>query len=292
MNNSNSMLDERSEFTFYGIYRGVVEDNNPNDPLTGTPCKDGRIRVRVWGLHTEVKSDTDKFEGIPTENLPLACPAYGLIEGSVSGFGLWSVPVQGAHVLVFFEAGNHMKPIYFNSVPGIPKYKPDNTIGFNDPDSEYPTEHRLEEADFHRLARGVSANTVNDVKNDNRDLGIPTAKGGSWDEPISSYEAEYPHNIVLATHGGIVFEIDSTPDKQRIHLYHPSITFIEINKDGDIIIKNKGDRIEITGGDKKVLVKGSSHETVNINKTIKVKGDINIECDGTIRIKGGVIKLN
>jgi hypothetical protein len=30
----------------YGIYRGVVEENND-------PKKRGRCRIRVWGLHTE-----------------------------------------------------------------------------------------------------------------------------------------------------------------------------------------------------------------------------------------------
>ena len=288
-----SIVDEK--FGFFGIYRGVVEDNNPKDPITNELCKDGRIKVRVWGLHTELKIKTtssNPFEGIPTDDLPLAYPAYGLIEGSMSGFGLWSVPLQGSQVLVFFEAGNHMKPIYFATVPGIPRYKPDINIGFNDPDGVYPTEHRLNESDFHRLARDVNADTVHTTRTNNREQGVTTAKGGTWDEPEPTYDTEYPHNIVFATHGGIVIEVDSTDTKQRLHIYHPSNTFIEINADGDMIIKNKGDKYNIVGGDKNELVNFNSHETVKTNKTIKVEGDMNIEVIGTANIKASTIKLN
>lgn len=62
-----------------GIHRGVIEDNRD-------PEKRGRCRVRVFGIHTDVKIPT-QFEGIPTEELPWAEPAYSLMEGGVSGFG-------------------------------------------------------------------------------------------------------------------------------------------------------------------------------------------------------------
>jgi hypothetical protein len=96
----------------HGIFRGVVEDRND-------PEKMGRCRVRVFGVHSPNKEKTDT-DGIPTDELPWAEPAFGLIGGSISGFGLWSVPLQGSHVFLFYENGNIMEPRYFSTVPGLP----------------------------------------------------------------------------------------------------------------------------------------------------------------------------
>jgi hypothetical protein len=179
------------------ICRGVVEDNN--DPL-----KLGRVKVRIWGLHTD-KKIKDDYEGIPTEELPWAEPAYSIIEGSVSGYGLWCVPLQGSHVYVFFENGNPMEPRYFASAPGIPTETPDSSKGFSDPDGVYP--ERLNESDMDENARD-----------------------------------KIPHNIVLHTHGGHIIEIDSTPGDRRIRIYHPSGTEDEIDENGnfqEIVVSNK-----------------------------------------------------
>lgn len=117
----------------FGIYRGVVEDNRSD------PQRNGRVKVRVFGVHTLKKvKDENGLEGIPTEELPWSEPALPLFEGGVSGFGMFSVPLQGAHVFVFFEAGNPMKPIYFASTPGMPASSPTDE-GFNDPQKNYPT---------------------------------------------------------------------------------------------------------------------------------------------------------
>jgi hypothetical protein len=130
---------------FYGIYRGVIEDDNPTNS-SGDKLQDGRVRIRVWGLHTKNKTD------IPTDNLPLAQPAYPVVIGSITGKGMWSVPVQGTHVFVFFENGDHMQPRYFATAPGIePDDKPDSSEGFADPDGIYPLTDLMGEADMNRL---------------------------------------------------------------------------------------------------------------------------------------------
>ncbi len=93
----------------YGIYRGVVVDNND-------PDQTGRCRIRIYGIHSQETTKTDT-DGIPNDELPWAEPVLGLLEGSLSGQGLFSLPLVGSHVMVFFENGNHMQIRYFASVP-------------------------------------------------------------------------------------------------------------------------------------------------------------------------------
>ena len=139
----------------------------------------------------------------------------------------WSVPLQGSHVVCFFEDGNPSQLRYFGSYAGIPSSKSsyDSNVatsindGFKDPNGEYPS--KLNEPDFHRLARGIKVGTLVDTKNSQRDIGVPTALGGSWSEPQSPYNAKYPHNFVINTHGGLTIELDSTPGATRINIYHP-----------------------------------------------------------------------
>jgi hypothetical protein len=259
-----------------GIYRGVIEDNNDPDML-------GRCRIRVWGVHDELK-DEGKLEGIPTKNLPWAEPCLGLIEGSVSGAGLFSVPLQGSHVFLFFEGANWQSPRYFATAPGLPTEAPDTSKGFNDPSGTYPREDRLNQPDYHKLSRGDTVGTLVEHKNDNVDTDVPIANSGeTWTEPDSAYAAEYPENIVLATHGGVTVEIDSTAGKQRVHIWHPSNSYIEIDFEGNVVFRNEGDRFEIIRADRNKHVLGSDNETVDIDKTIKVGADQNVEIGSNVK---------
>jgi len=241
------------------IYRGVVEDRND-------PKKAGRVKVRVLGVHTKVKVKSD-IEGIPTDELPWAQPVAGLIEGSITGMGQFAVPLQGSHVFVFFENGNHMQPRYFGTVPAIPKDQPSTSEGFSDPEGKYPLSHRLNEPDFHRLSRGETSETIVPIKEENRDKDIEVAGGKSWDEPEPYYAAEYPDNIVINTHGGHLIELDCTPGNERFHLYHgTSNSYTEIDKDGNIIIRNNQDKYEIVISNKHIHVKGDEYFTVEGNR--------------------------
>jgi hypothetical protein len=287
-----------------GFYRGVVEDNN--DPL-----KAGRVRARIWGLHTSQKIQ-DELKGIPTDQLPWAEPCFGLTEGSVSGFGMWSLPLQGSHIMLFFENGNLSQPRYFATMPGIPESKasldandpklhevqaigsvPDDSPdrqGFQDPDGVYPTDVRLGEPDVHRLARGISDGTLVQTQDANRDLGVPEALGGSWDEPQSPYATQYPHNLVIATHGGLTLELDSTPGAARLNFYHPSNSFIQIDNDGVMVIKNNDKRYEIILSDNNIHIKRDRSLTIDNDSKKFVKGNESEETTGNkvIQIDGNV----
>jgi hypothetical protein len=226
----------------------------------------------VWGLHTDIITP-DELEGIPTANLPWSEPCLGLIEGSVSGHGCFSVPLQGSHVFLFFEGGNWQAPRYFGTVPGQPESAPDKTLGFNDPAGEYPRSDRVGEPDYHRLARGVSAGTIVDHKTTNLDLAVPIVDGETWDEPVPAYAAEYPKNIVMTTHKGITVEIDNTDNAERIHIYHPSNTYLEIDAVGNLVFRNDGNRFEITRNNRNKHVLIDDNETIDADKTSKVGND-------------------
>lgn len=238
-----------------GIYRGVIEDNN--DPL-----KAGRCKIRVYGIHTHIKEDTP-IHGVPIDNLPWAEPVLSNHEGSVSWYGHWSIPLKGAWVFVFFENNNILSPRFFGSVPGIPIFSPKGiggTLegGFYDPEEKHPEDPceysgpsngiiKLNEPDWHRLARGDESGTyvpfVDDARILNIDTTINQITGPIWDEPepFWRYGSEYPHNDIQMWHGQVSIEIDSTPDNSRYSLVHwKSLSRFEIWEDGRMILKNRG----------------------------------------------------
>ena len=128
---------------FYSnIYIGVVEDNID-------PEARGRVRVRIIGFHSPIKLKSST-EGLLTEQLPWAIPANPIQGGSMSGIGWSGVPVNGSHVVLFFIGGDHNFPVYFATIGGIYKSKPNTKKGFCDPSGKYPLE--INTPDFNSLA--------------------------------------------------------------------------------------------------------------------------------------------
>lgn len=110
-------------------------------------------------------------------------------------------------------------------------------------------------------------------------------------EPKSSYAAQYPHNRVIQTKSGHVIELDDTPENERVHIYHKSGSYVEISKDGRMVTKSVGDNYEITQTDKTVYVKGSVNIKVEGHATIEcpttdIKGNVNIK--GNVKVTGNV----
>ena len=79
---------------------------------------------------------------------------------------------------------------------------------------------------------------------------------------------KYPFNWVHESESGHIFEIDDTPDYERIHLYHKSGTRIEIDKDGNRVDKITKNKYTVVAGDDWVTITGN----VNVN----VDGVINV----------------
>ena len=111
-----------------------------------------------------------------------------------------------------------------------------------------------------------------------------------WDEPKtthltkntgkSRYSTSYPLNHVFESESGHIKEYDDTPDATRIHEYHRSGTFYEIDHDGTKHIRVVGNNYEVVHGTNFVNIKGDVNLTIESNCKTYIKGDWNIQVDG------------
>lgn len=276
-----------------GIYfwEGVVEDRL--DPL-----ELGRVRVRIFGLHTEDKSD------IPIEELPWAAVVLPVTSASVSGLGDAPVgPVENTWVVGYFRDGAAMQePVVLGTLPGKPQEKPAGVIveslfrkmavGLTDPNGLYPLDDYLNEkdSDTNRLARitstGDGSGTIVKKKEDSRDTDIPVANSPNdvRHEPMIPHLGSYPYNHVKQTEGGHVEEWDDTPGSERYHRYHPSGTYVEVQAEGHKVDKVIGDNYELRERHNTVHVKGSDVKTVDGRSAHKIWSKHDGEVHGPVRI--------
>jgi len=259
-------------------FMGVVEDRQD-------PAQLGRVRVRAFGLHTENK------QAIPTEDLPWATCMHPTTHGINSGVGQSpSFLVEGTWVVGFFLDPELQQPVVMGTMPGIPQNLGDIAKGFNDPNeredeegvSVYPRE--AEQSDIDKLARGE--NTIDKETNQTKDVTIANSED-TWNEPDSAYNATYPYNRVFKTETGHVKEYDDTEGEERIHEYHKSGSFYEIDKDGNKVTRLVKDNYEIVAGDNYVNIKGSVNLTIDSNCNTHIKGNYEVQVDGN---KNEVIK--
>ena len=290
-----------SENYFMGLdgfvwFTGVVEDRND-------PAQLGRVKVRCLGFHTESKTD------IPTEDLPWAHVMHPVTDPSMQGMGTTpSFLVEGTWVVGFFrDAVERQQPIIMGTLPGYPQNVADKEKGFNDPNAIYPQNpneisgHDLNESDVNRLARNEEnkAHSVIAKKDadynaesakDGRTTGVPIANttddntdstNEEWTEQASTYAAVYPKNHGYETESGHIKEFDDTEGAERIHEYHKSGTFYEVDASGNKHTRIVGTNYEVIAGSDFVNVKGTANLTIDSNCNTYIKGNWNIQVDGT-----------
>ena len=216
------MAEFLPNFTFKP-FTGIIEQVDDNDV---DPLKLGRVRVRAHGYHSQ---DTAE---VPTDTLPWAHVTY-------NDSKRMSVPTNGEWVIGFFLDGDEaQKPIIIGTIPGIDGVEP-----------------------------STSKWTRND---DGADTGVKNAsqytkkttqhKGTDITEPENGYGTVYPHNKVVETSSGHLIEIDDTPDKERIHIYHKSGSFSEFHQDGTRVDKTEKDKYTITLGNEYIAVTGGDYK--------------------------------
>ncbi len=256
----------RKGFTWFV---GVIEDRND-------PVKLGRLRVRCFGWHTEDKGE------IPTDKLPWALPMNSVNSAQTNNIGISPTGlVEGAWVIGFFLDGDRaQEPVVMGTLATIPSELANTQEGFYDPNGKYP--EVIDEPDVNRLSRNDS-DKPHDVlasKESGRTTNVTMANGGVWSEPTSAYNATYPYNHVKETESGHIKEFDDTADNERIHEYHKSGTFYEVQPDGTKVTRVVGENYMIVAKGNDVNIKGNCNLTIDQNCTTYIKGDWDILVGG------------
>lgn len=154
----------------------------------------------------------------------------------------------------------------FNTSSGVyPKYK-------NEPDTN-------------KLARHEDVgSTIVVFKEAARVTGVPIANGGTWDQPNIPYNADYPFNKIFASETGHLLEFDDTEGSERIHIFHKSGTFTEIDGNGSQVNRIVGDNYEIMERNGHVYVRGSLHVNVEGASSLKVSNTLDVEVSGATNV--------
>ena len=188
----------------------------------------------------------NEHDDIHTDDLTWSHVALPTTSGSVQGVGDTPSLQLGSKVIGFYMDNNEKQlAMILASFPVIPDMQDDkHSISY--------------------LARGKQILEKNIV----------------GPEPESAFAAQYPYNRVIGTRSGHIIELDDTPENERIHIYHKSGSYTEINKDGRVVNKSVADNIEVVQSNKTLFVQGDMN--------IEIKGNCTITCP-TINVKGDLI---
>ena len=154
------------------------------------------------------------------------------------------------------------------------------STGFVDPTGTYPKEEYKDSVDTNKLAQGDVKGTVVQKKDQERITGAKLPNGVSWDQPKSSFKGQYPYNKVHQTESGHIVEFDDTPGAERIHIYHRSGTFIEIDPNGSITSRTKGSEYKIVDCNGYISIAGKANVSINGECNVHVGANANIEVEG------------
>ncbi len=275
------MIPERYR-DFYGDqtrwFVGTVVSNN--DPL-----ELGRIRVRIYGIHSDNKTD------IPDADLPWSQVIIPVTQGGTKGYGNNLGIQRGAEVFgIFLDGQSSQMPLVLGSMP---KYEntTNNTVTTNllarsDLGSKHPSYlRRLKgrvndegEAIEYYVARPPKVTSVAPDKTS------PTNYYDNkyWIEPYPADGklSEYPDNHVYETPAGHVMEFDNGPGKERFHHFHPSGSYEEIIATGQKTLKITGPNYELYLDSSSIFIKGDHNVTISGNKRELIQGNYHLEVEG------------
>ena len=183
--------------------------------------------------------------------------------------------------------------------------------------STYPDERYLKEPTTPRLARGREKTAQNYQtksgqfrpidgplysKAVSRIQNIRRAKDSRFDEPALNFSARYPYNHVQQSESGHVIEIDATPKHERLHWFHRSGSYTEMQSDGDVINKSVGDLYNLTSHNEfqtvqndKVATIGAGYELL-VNENNAPNNDLYIKVgsqgNAIVKTRDGNIQLD
>ena len=247
---------------------GKVEDRED-------PKKLGRVRVRIYNVHPFLTNGDPDTVNVPKDHLPWAMPINSIVSAGITstkldkdGIGMSPTGlIVGSTVVGFFADGNECQiPLVMGTIAGV--------VG-SEEDNETP-----------KNSREVDA--VGKLKNDKRIKAASPFPG----EPASVYKAKYPYNKVFRSESGHIIEVDDSPANERLHIMHKTGSYVEIDKDGNVVVKSVKNKFDVTTSNNNVFVGGACNVYVKGNATIKVDGSFRMDVGGTTTIASkGNMKL-
>jgi len=320
------MLDNTSYFMGrdgFHWFVGVVEDRND-------PQKAGRVRVRCVGYHSDSLNEIPTA-ALPWASVMMPVTAgansgigfspHFLIEGTwVVGF--FRDPAKQEPVIMGALPGRNTKEttnftvasssaVGGQSLGGGFKDQGVDTKPKGNQEVTYPTQLYIDKTDTNVIAQqavtwaktpgeGESHHPSFTVKGGLEvDEAVHTkwsnASGTEIQQAVSTQASSlYPFNHVIETESGHYVEIDDTKNNERIHVYHKTGTFLEIDPLGNIVLKTP-DTVNMT-----TIIGGNSDTYIKGNYSLTVDGNMDVHCTGgnvmekiatgtkTVDIKGAI----
>ena len=266
-----SMFDALCSFT-YNLGGGNLSKSTLLKDLNSSKYLDAATGFMLWtkaggkellGLVRRRSAEKDLFlaEGIPNESGEL--PPQELQSGVTQAESSVTNNVRSPTANLNSQATQSVSSV----------------LGFRDPNMKYPLYY--DEPDTNRLARHEEINKTVVYKKEAAQLkGIEVADGSTWDQSPIPYNTQYPFNHVMQTESGHILEFDDTPNSERIHLYHKSGTFTEIDANGTQVNRIIGDGYEILERNGYVQVNGSLNVTIDGAHNVLVKNALNLIVNG------------
>jgi len=260
-----------------GAYQSQIRRTG-NGSLNGKEASFGPYQLYTGGgMGNDYETDTGRRlvedntrEGIVTQI------RYALDKAAVGGWGPWYGRIH-AGVGLKDGLGDAKAIRNWSTSSGISSTSPRPL-----PDTGFQTEARTSSGDPVRAqSDGMQA---------------------TWDEPSSGYQAVYPYNRVIETPGGHVVELDSTQGGERIMIWHPSGSYIQMTPSTNTYRSTKdtfdihdqhyhmhigGRNIITVEGDSHVLVKGNMIEEIRGDYQQIVHGNMIVGAAGAIMFNGG-----
>lgn len=263
-----SMFDALACFT-YNVGSGNFAKSTLLKDLNASKYLDAAAGFLQW----------DKADGVVLAGLTkrrIAEKDLFLADGIPNSAG--ELPPQEQAAAVAVAAGT-----VATNAPAVAVQSASSVNGFGDPKGVYPLYYN--EPDTNRLARHEEISKTIVYKKDAALVkGVEVAGGTTWDQSPNPYNAAYPFNHVTMSESGHVLEFDDSPYSERIHLYHKSGTFMEIDANGTQVTRIVGDGYEIYERNGYVHINGSLNVTVDGAANVLVKNGMNLDVRGVTNI--------
>jgi len=176
----------------------------------------------------------------------------------------------------------------------LPLKSEDGKTSEDSPSLDHKRKSRTKDVPIARAGDMSKATIVNTTKNN----GIYDEKP-IWHEPNPRYggvtesdttylssimenkhTSMYPHNHVRMSESGHVEEWDDSSGAERLHRFHKTGTFEEIQPDGTKVVKVVGSNYEIVLGNDNVVVNGTCNVTIGGDCRLRYKKDLVVEVEG------------